>query len=213
MKKLYQNFVKKRWTECDEEGSRKIFLYIPADSTSPQYPVYRPLTQKPKLSDIYQKDYLHLLLSSFHAYQALYQVEAVMRTYESEEDDAEKLDLSIAEKVRKRTKIQKQIQTKFNFFEMEKDIEKLEGILERSAAHDKIDEPPVCTKQLNIQVNSDTVCRYQDDIKHYLQLRVLIEKYYEEYGDIFSEWHDAIKSKDVWVIAIKLLLLMSNFRE
>lgn len=213
MKKLYQNFVKKRWTECDEEGSRKIFLYIPADSTSPQYPVYRPLTQKPKLSDIYQIDYLHLLLSSFHAYQVLYQVEAVMRTFESEEDDTEKLSLSIAENNRKRSKILKQIQSKFNFAEMEKDIEKLERMSERTAELDKIDDPPAYTELLNILVNADTVCRYRDDVKHYLQLRDLIGKYYEEYGDIFGKWNDAIKSKDVWVNVNKLLLLMSNYRK
>lgn len=212
MKKLYQNFVKKRWTECDEEGSRKIFLYIPADSTSPQYPVYRPLTQKQKLSDIYQKDYLHLLFSSFHAYRVLYQVEAVMHTFESEGDDLEKLELSISEKLRKKAKILKQIQTKFNFVEMEKDIEKLERMSEKTAALDLIDEPPAYAEVLNILVNADTVCRYRDDVKHYLQLRVLILKYYEEYGDIFSKWNDAFKSKEVWVNVFKLLLLVSNYK-
>lgn len=216
MKKLYQNFVKKRWTECDEEGSRKIFLYIPADSgLGPQYPVYRPLTQKPKLSDIYQKDYLHLLLSSFHAYRVMYQVEAVMRTFETEEDDSEKAALTIAEKVRKRIKIQNQIQTKFNFIEMEKDIEKLERMSDRTAALDMIDKPPAYTELLSILVNADTVCRYRDDFKHFLQLRDLIGKYYEEYGDIFSKWNEAIKSKDVWAkIFFKFnIVLVSRFRE
>lgn len=83
MKKLHQNFTKRRWLECDEEGSRKLFTHVPDVFNVSRYPVYRPLTQKKRTSDIYQTDYLHLLLSSYRSYQLLYQVDVITRLNET----------------------------------------------------------------------------------------------------------------------------------
>lgn len=83
MKKLHQNFIKRRWLECDEEGSRKLFTHVPDAFNVSRYPVYRPLTQKKRTSDIYQTDYLHLLLSSYRSYQLLYQVDVITRMNET----------------------------------------------------------------------------------------------------------------------------------
>lgn len=82
MKKLHLNFIKQRWLECDEEGSRKLFTHVPDAFNLSRYPVYRPLTQKKRTSDIYQTDYLHLLLSSYRSYQLLYQVDVITRLNE-----------------------------------------------------------------------------------------------------------------------------------
>lgn len=197
MKKLYQNFQKKRWTECDEEGSRKIFTYIPADPLlSPKYPVYRPLTQKPKLSDIYQTDYLHLLLSSFRAYQVMYQVDAVVKSQISVASAAPAGDTATAtndDHGKNMKKIENQKQTKFNFVEMEKDIEKLEDIAERTAQLDRIYYATVDASAIDILVDSDTVVRYRDDLKHFLLLRNMIETYYQDYGEIFGKWQAAFR--------------------
>lgn len=196
MKKLYQNFQKKRWTECDEEGSRKIFTYIPADPlTSPRYPVYRPLTQKPKLSDIYQTDYLHLLLSSFRAYQVLYQVDAVVKSQiaNSGGGGGNAGENAVDDRGKLMKKMENQKQTKFNFVEMEKDIAKLEDIAERTARLDRIFYGTVDASAIDILVDSDTVVRYRDDMKHFLLLRDMIESYFQDYGEIFGKWRAAFR--------------------
>lgn len=197
MKKLYQNFVKKRWTECEEEGERKNFLYIPIDLSGSQYPVYRPcsLAQKQKTSAIYQIDYLKLLMAAFKAYQLLYQVEAVVHVLHdvdvTEEND--KKSMTIEEYEKQLKKLDKTKLNKVDFVGMEKDIEKLTRIVERLAPMDNVYIGDNNLTMDDIVIDTPTVLRYRDDIKHYLALRELIGKYYKEYGDIFTTWNSVFK--------------------
>lgn len=193
MKKLYQNFVKKRWSECEEEGQRKDFLYIPTDLSGSQYAVYRPLTQKQKTSPIYQKDYLNLLLAAFKAYQSLYQVEAIVKLNEQSNTDDNKPLMTFEEYEKKKQKLNKTKLNKVNFVEMEKDIDKLSRIVERYAPLDNVYISETKLSMDDITIDTPTVLRYREDIKYYLALRELIAKYYEEFGEIFTHWNNAFK--------------------
>lgn len=214
MKKLHQNFVKKRWTECDEEGSRKIFTHIPDVFNLSRYPVYRPLTQKKRTSDIYQTDYLHLLLSSFESYHLLYQVDTICdllqmaghQLSENGEGTSKQMNpnastamdsasMSADEYEAFTRKVNKQRQDKFNFLEVEKAIKKLERIAETSATLDVVYHAPIdfATMMNDIVVDSEVVLRYREDIKHYLLLCDLIEEYFVGYGKVFTPWHEAVR--------------------
>lgn len=215
MKKLHQNFVKKRWTECDEEGSRKIFTHIPDEFNLSRYPVYRPLTQKKRTSDIYQTDYLHLLLSSFKSYQILYKVDTICDLLQASGGDispngegppkvtafspgastsTDSASMSADEYEAFTRKVNKQRQDKFNFLEMEKAIKKLERIAETSATLDVVYHAPIdfTTMMDDIVVDAEVVLRYRDDIKHYILLCDLIKEYFVDYGKIFTPWHEAV---------------------
>lgn len=216
MKKLHQNFVKKRWTECDEEGSRKIFTHIPDEFNLSRYPVYRPLTQKKRTSDIYQTDYLHLLLSSFKSYQILYKVDTICDILQDCESDVtssngegsssmnslptaststDSASMTADEYEAFTRKVNKQRQDKFNFLEMEKAIKKLERIAETSATLDVVYHAPIdfTTMMDDIVVDADVVLRYREDIKHYMLLCELIKEYFVDYGKIFTPWHEAVR--------------------
>lgn len=223
MKKLHQNFVKKRWTECDEEGSRKLFTHIPDEFNLSRYPVYRPLTQKKRTSDIYQTDYLHLLLSSFKSYQILYKVDTICDLLQAAGGDvssngegpsskstsptpgastamttttsADSASMTADEYEAFTRKVNKQRQDKFNFLEMEKAIKKLERIAETSATLDVVYHAPIdfTTMMDDIVVDSEVVLRYREDAKHYVLLCELIEEYFVDYGKIFTPWHEAVR--------------------
>lgn len=220
MKKLFQNFTKKRWRECDEEGSRKLFTHVPDAFNVARYPVYRPLTQKKRTSDIYQTDYLHLLLSSYRSYQLLYQVDVITRLNEKKPKETTASDGATDEAVASSSSasfgeppttggmtsaeyelhtrtVNKQRQDKFNFVEMEKGVKRLERIAEQSAAVDMAYYPRIDCTMNDIVVDSPIVMRYREDIKHYCMLRELIEEFATDYGDIFGPWLRAVRHRPV----------------
>lgn len=197
MKKIYQNFVKKRWMECAEDGERKLFLYKPSEPTMSRYPVYRPKLKKQKTSDIYQKDYLALLLAEFKAYNSLYRVDELVKLNELNGSDGGAGGTMTADEYEKKMKkIDKQKNNKFKFTEMEQDIQKLEKVCVQIASMDLLYYADTKLIFDDIIVDSSIVLRYRDDIKHYLLLRNLILEYQNEYGDIFDPWQDAIKLRN-----------------
>lgn len=229
MKKLFQNFTKKRWRECDEEGSRKLFVHQPDAFNTARYPVYRPLTQKKRTSDIYQTDYLHLLLSSYRSYQLLYQVDVIARLNEkprstdaattptttNEDSDDGRLTvppfpepgMTSAEYEDHTRTVNKQRQDKFNFAEMEKGVGRLERLAEQSAAHDMAYYARVDCTMNEIVVDAPIVMRYREDVKHYCMLRDLIEGYAEEFGPIFGPWLRAVRRQPVMPPMIPTMMI------
>lgn len=217
MKKLYANFTKRRWRECDEEGSRKIFTHQPDAFGLNRYPVYRPLTQKKRTSDIYQTDYLHLLLSSYRSYQLLYQVDVITALNEeptatangaapaaaaaartaADPEDSKSLEsgMTATEYEAHTRSVNKQRQDKFNFSEMEKGIKRLERIAEQSAAVDMAYYPRIDCTLKEICVDASIVLRYREDIKYSCMLRELIEEFAADYGPIFDPWLQGVRRR------------------
>lgn len=177
LKKIFQNLRKERWLECESKNLATV------QSTGGlagvlKYPMFDGTIQFVKQNDIYQDEYVHILLLCFQAYLEVFRIHELI--YNSIPNTIDSENPKVVSNQKKDT---------FNFAEIITELNIVVPVnIQTEIPVSKAPTNTIFTDILIDEIN----CR--EDVKYFLYLRDLMNLNILKYGDIFNNWVSYISS-------------------
>lgn len=187
LQQIFDVIRKKSFLECAEASSRK-----ETAKSVEKYPVFEKKKGRGSKFEIYQDEYLKLLLIYAKSIIDVYRIQDYSKEIQKQQSgNLSQLESSVSVNS---LISQKSIADTFNFDDriyatLTKNIDLNEKI-QLNTKDNKF------RKQIHIRLSKDECKFYRDETKYYLLLKNVILTCFERYGSLFNEWMRYVKSLD-----------------